>query len=81
MFSYSVKMDDGENYYFEIGVVAGETFSDAVKILEEYYGSALIQITNLEFISDYSGIVSIEKNEENDKVLEAFCQKVKSEFF
>lgn len=82
MFCYEVRLFNGEdNDVFEIGVVAGETFLEAVEKLESYFGADLSKITNLEMISDCSGIASMEKNEENDRILQSFSQKIASFVF
>ena len=82
MFRYEVRLFDGEKSdVFEIGVVAGENFLEAVEKLESYFGPDLSNITNLEMISDCSGIATMEKNEENDKILNSFSQKIMNFLF
>ena len=55
----------------ENGIVCAESFSDAVKQIEEYYDDTLISIKNLEYITDSLLIMpnkeTLEKIKERNK--------------
>lgn len=51
MWKYKVHGYDGENEYTEEGVTCGESFVDAMKEIETYYGKDIIDVS-LEYASD-----------------------------